>query len=123
MDNIMENFVKILLNYDFSFPGSFTSFPLCTLKDLYKHAFDFDISQSAKELLFRIRKSLTAAISKMVGRNKYVFDYSARIPRIMSSIYTLSSVFTYRMNHRIIDVNEIKHGIRAYYFFLNKFKF
>ena len=123
MDKLMEHVEKILLNYDFSFPGSFTSFPLCTLRDLYKHAFNFDITPSGKELLFRIRKSLTAAVSKMVGRNEYVFNYSGRVPRVISSIYTLASLYTYRMNHRVIDVEEIKYGIRGFYFFLNKFKF
>ncbi|MHA1894241.1 MAG: hypothetical protein ACTSX4_07065 [Candidatus Helarchaeota archaeon] len=123
MEIILNSFEKILLKFDFSYPNSFTSFPLCNLEELYKHAFNFKISSGAKELLMRIRRSLSAAISKLVGRNEYVFNFSAEIPRIISSIYTLGSLYTYRMNHRKIDVHEIKQGIRAYYFLLNRFDF
>ncbi|NHI93689.1 MAG: hypothetical protein EAX96_14480 [Candidatus Lokiarchaeota archaeon] len=121
--NIIDSFEKILLKFDFSYPASFTAFPLCSLDDLYQHAFNFEMTPEAIELLFRIRRSLSAAVSKLVGRNEYVFNYSAQVPRILTTIYTLSSLYTYRMNHRIIDVYQIKQGIKAYYFILKKFEF
>jgi len=120
-NDVMEHFERLLSKFDFE-RRYYSIRPFCSMKKLYENAFNYGFKDDAKELIFRIRRSLTNSMINIVGKREFLFSHSNLVAKIITNIVTLSAIASYRRieNHSDITVRDVKQGIRAFYFLLRE---